>query len=88
VVGIQLQTQSHPIGFFSVYLPTRSGCTDAFKESLDYCDSLIGLFGYEIDVVILGDINADPGPAGGSMATTPANEQGVILIQYLNRWNL
>jgi len=72
--------QPCPVCFFFIYLPTSS---DAFKESLDYLDSLIGLFGYENNVVILGDINADPVPAGGTMATSSPSEQGRILVQYL-----
>ena len=34
-------------------------------------------------MVILGGINADPGPAGGTMATSPPSEQGRILVQHL-----
>ena len=37
----------------------RTGCTDMFKESLDYLDSMINLLGYNSDVYILDDINAD-----------------------------
>lgn len=80
VLGVMLQTSTLPVCFFFIYLPT---CSDAFKESLDYLDSLIGLFGYENNVVILSDINAEPGPAGGTMATSPPSEQGRILVQYL-----
>ncbi len=87
VVGIQIQTNNRPIFFFSVYLPTHSSCTDVFRESLDYLDSLIGLYGYDNDVIILGDINADPGSCGGPMACTPSNEQGKILLKCLKRWN-
>ena len=36
VVGISLQAQPRPICLLSVYLPTRTGCTNIFKESLDY----------------------------------------------------
>ena len=39
IVGIKLLSEPRPICFFSVYLPTRSGCTDVFKESLDYIDA-------------------------------------------------
>ena len=87
VVGISLQAQLRPICLLSVYLPTRTGCTDIFKESLDYLDSMINLLGYENDVFILGDMNADLGLSGGPMASTPINEQGKILMQYLKRWN-
>ena len=65
----------------------RTGCTDIFKESLEYLDSMINLLGYENDVFILGDMNADLGLTGGPMASTPINEQGKILRQYLQRWN-
>ena len=87
VVGIKVLTDSRPVCFLSVYLPSRSGCTDDFRESLDYLDSLINTLGYDCDIVILGDFNADPGPSGGPKCSTPSNEQGKILIQYLNRWN-
>ena len=87
VVGISLQAQPRPICLLSVYLPMRTGCTDIFKESLDYLDSMINLLGYENDVFILGDMNADLGLSGGPMASTPINEQGKILRQYLQRWN-
>ena len=56
MVGISLQAQRRPIRLLSVYLPTRTGCTDIFKESLDYLDSMINLLGYENDVFILGDM--------------------------------
>ena len=69
----------------SVYLPTRTGCTDIFKESLDYLDSMINLLSFDNDVFILGDINADLGPGRGPMASTSINEQGKILMQYLKR---
>ena len=81
VVGLQLRTLPLPICFLGVYLPSRSGCTDTFRECLDYIDSLINLLGYENEVIILGDINADPGIFGDP------NEQGRILRQYLSRWN-
>ena len=87
VVGIQLLTNSCPITFLSVYLPSRSGCTDDFRESLDYLDSLISNLGLVSDIIIIGDLNADPGPAGGPNSSTSSNEQGLIFIQYLKPWN-
>ena len=45
VVAISLQAQRRPICLLSVYLPTHTGCTDIFKESLDYLDSMINLLG-------------------------------------------
>ena len=39
VVGLQLRTLPLPICFLGVYLPSRSGCTDTFRECLDYIDS-------------------------------------------------
>ena len=65
----------------------RTGCTDIFKESLNYLDSMINLLGYENDTFILGDMNADFGLTGAPMAFTPINEQGKILRQYLQKWN-
>ena len=31
-----------PVFVFSVYLPSRSGCTDVFRESLDQLDAILG----------------------------------------------
>ena len=87
VVGILLPCRPHPLCILSVYLPSRSGCTDIFKESLDYIDSLFNLLNSEYDFIILGDINADPGPQGGPKSSTPVNEQGRILNRYLSKWN-
>ena len=83
MVGISLQAQPRPICLLSVYLPTLTGCTDIFKEFLDYLDFMINLLGYDNDVLILGDINTDLGLGGGPMASTSINEQGKILTQYL-----
>ena len=87
MVGISLQAQPRPICLLSVYPPTCTGCTYIFKKSLEYLDSMINLLGYKNDVFILGDMNADLGLSGGPMASTPTNEQGKIVMQYLKRWN-
>lgn len=69
-------------------MPNRSGCTDDFKEHMDYLDAVFTHLSYD-DVVLLGVINADPWPEmdGGPLATTSSNEQGRILLRYLRRWN-
>ena len=87
VVGIRLVTADRPICFLSVYLPTRTGCTDDFKECMDYLDAVLGRLAFDNDVVIMGDFNADPGSEGGPLSSTPTNEQGRILLRYLQRWN-
>ena len=87
IVSIKVTTSNRPICFFAVYLPTRSGGTDSFKASLDYLDASLQLLSNESDVVILGDLNADPGPSGGPLASSPNNERGRILSRYLTRWN-
>ena len=87
VVGIQLSTKYHNLCFLSTYLPTRSGCTDQFKESLDYLDSVLTQMGSDHDTLILGDLNADIGLSGGPYCTSNANEQERILQHYLSNWN-
>ena len=76
VVGIRLVTADHPICFLSVYLPTRTGCTDDFKECMDYLDAVLGRLSFDNDVIIMGDLNADPGSEDGPLSSTSANEQG------------
>ena len=85
-VCIQLQSSPRPLVIISTYLPSRSGCTDLFKEALDYIDSTIMHFAFDNNVMVLGDLNADPGSDGGPLATTPSNEQGRILLRYLAKW--
>ena len=87
-VAIQLLSTPRPLAIISTYLPCRSGCTDLFKEALDYVDSIINHLAYDHSVIVLGDLNADPGPDGGPLSTTPANEQGRILLRYLAKWEL
>ena len=86
VVGIKVATAHRPTCFLSVYLPTRSGCTDDFKEQLDYIDAVLGQLSLDNNVIIMGDLNADPGSEGGPLSNTNANEQGKILLRYLKRW--
>ena len=69
----------------SVYLPTRSGCTDNFKESLDSLSVIAGK--YIGKAIFLGDFNADPGGSMGFFSSTILNEQGRILVNFLKQWN-
>ena len=85
VIGIQLLSVPRPPFFLSVYLPSRSGCTDDFKEALDYIDAVINTYGFDNDIVILGDMNADIGNSAEPI--TSPSEQGRILSAYLARWN-
>ena len=87
VMGIQLTAKYCNLCLLSTYLPTRSGCTDQFKETLDYLDSILSQVGLDHDTMILGDLNADTGPSGGPHCTTSANEQGQFLQRYLLNWN-
>ena len=82
IVGIHLLPSRRSICFFSVYLPTRSGCTDDFQNCLDQLDSLLSFYGLSSDIVLLGDFNADLGLVG-PWGSTPINEQGWILQRYL-----
>ena len=70
----------------SVYLPTRTGNADDFKEALDLLDATLSLYRLNNDVYILEDFNADLGAEGGLRACTPANEQGRFLLRYLHKW--
>ena len=72
VIGIKLLSDPRPLCILSVYLPSRSGCTDVFRESLDCLDSLENTLGYDNDIIILDDFNADLGPAGGPNCSTPS----------------
>ena len=69
-----------------IYLPTRSGNTDDFKEALDLLDVTLSLYRLNNDVYILGEFNADLVTEGGLRACSPVNEQGRILLRYLSRW--
>ena len=85
VIGIQLLSLPRPTCFLSVYLPSRSGCTDDFKEALDYIDAVINTYGFDNDIVIL-DMNADIDSS--AEPTTSPSEQGCILSAYLARCNI
>lgn len=87
VVAIQVATSNWTVYFLSAYLPCCSGCTDSFKEALDYLDSIISQYAYDSDIIILGNLNADPGMEGGPLASTECNEQGCILLHYLWKYN-
>ena len=85
MIGIEIQLYPVPVFVFSVYLPSRSGCTD---ESLDQLDTVLGPLPPLSDIIILGDFNADPGSQGGPLSTTRLNEQGRILVPFMVSWNL
>ena len=82
-VGITLDNNT---SVFSVYLPTRSGCTDSFKESLDTLQVIEEKLDPSGIVIFAGDLNEDPGNHGGPLSTTPANEQEHILARYIQSW--
>ena len=86
-IGIEIKIPPAPIHVFSVYLPSRSGCTDAFREALDLLNATMDTLPSISYTIILGDLNADPGSPGGPLSTTRVNEQGRILSQYLSLWN-
>ena len=83
MVGIELHSPLYHLFIISVYLPSRSGCTDKFKEALDQLEGALMLLPEGADVVIMGDFNADLGHLGGPMSHSPPNEQGKILSNYL-----
>lgn len=75
------------LSIFSVYLPTRSGCTESFKESLDFMQLALEFCNPLGPVIFARDMNADPGPAAGPLLSTTCNEQGRILLCYLKAWD-
>ena len=87
IVGVQLLSQGRPTCIFSVYLPTRSGAIEEFREALDQLGAALGLYGLDSDVFVMGDFNADLGRDGGIKVCTQVNEQGRILLRYIRKWN-
>ena len=87
MVGVEVNLPHGSLFVISVYLPSRSGCTDIFREALDQLDATISLLPPGSDIIIMGDFNADLGQYGGPMSKTEVNEQGKILYQYINRWH-
>ncbi len=60
MVGIRLSSCPLDIIIFSVYLPSRSGATEDFRDLLGILDSTFLQFP-DCVVLFLGDFNADPG---------------------------
>ena len=87
IVGVQLLSQGRPTCIFSIYLPTRSGAIEEFREALDQLGAALGLYGLDSDVFVMGDFNADLGRDGGIKVCTQVNEQGRILLWYISKWN-
>ena len=86
LIGVRIRCQPVDLVIFSVYLPTRSGCTSLFTEVMDLLDSCFTLVPDAV-IIFAGDFNADPGLAGGPFSPTSVNEQGRILKRYLARWS-
>ena len=61
------------------------GCTEDFKEQLDYIVACLGRLALDNNVIILGDLNANPSSEGGPLSSITINEQGRILLWYLKR---
>ena len=55
---------------FSTYLPTRSGCTDIYKETLDHLNVIREKYSDNGILIFAGDMNGDLGTSDGSHATT------------------
>ena len=70
LLGIHLSLPLYSLYLISVYLPSRSGCTDDFKESLDQLDATLQILPPSANVIVMGDFNADIGAAGGPKAST------------------
>ena len=83
-IGIKFSVSQCTLYIFSVYLPSRSGCTDAFKESLDQLEAMFMLLPPGADIIVMGDFNANVGHLGGPRSCTQINEQGKILHTSLS----
>ena len=69
---------------FSTYLPTRSGCTDIYKDTtLNHLNVIREKYSDNEILIFAGDMNADLGTSDGPLATITINEQGQILSHYL-----
>ena len=88
MIGIKLDYGDGPLFIIAVYLPSRSGCTDPFKESVNQLGAAIELIPPGCKVIVLGDFNADLGALGGPMLCSTTNEQGSIFSSYVNAWDL
>ena len=87
MVGIKLECCDGPLFIIAVYLPSRAGCTDSFKECMDHLGAVIELLPPGCKVIVMGDFNADLGALGGPMSCSTTNEQGSIFFSYLNAWD-
>ena len=65
MIGIKFSVSQYTLYIFSVYLPSRSGCTDAFKESLDQLEAMFMILPPGANIIVMGDFNADLGQLGG-----------------------
>ena len=84
--GLLLQTAQSVFVLFICQL-ARGVLTTSKNVYTDYLDAVVGRLAFDNDVIIMGDFNADPGSEGGPLSSTPTNEQGRILLCYLQRWN-
>ena len=87
MIGIKFSVSQYTLYIISVYLPSRSSCTDVFKESLNQLEAILILLPPGAEVVVIGDFNADLGHLGGPRSCTQINEQGKILHCYISKWN-
>ncbi len=62
----------------SIPIPSRSGCTDDFKETMDRLEALINTHGTDKEVIFLGDFNADPGKEGGPLSSKDASSLDIL----------
>ena len=53
MVGIEYKAPCRSLFIISVYLPSRSGCTDDFKETLDQLDATMTVLPPGADIIIM-----------------------------------
>ena len=76
---ISFKTTTYPTStfpIFSAYLLSHSGFTDRFREVMDQLNATMDLLPSLTEVIILDNLNADPGCRGSPLSTTRENEQG------------
>ena len=64
LIEVRIKSSPFDIALFSVYLPTRSGNTSMFVETMDLLDSCFSLVPDAV-IIFAGNFNADPGLFGG-----------------------
>ena len=86
--GVRLQNLNGAVfNLFSVYLPAR-GNADDFSTCLDELGAAIEGTDLGSLNIVCGDMNADPGYLGGPRAYRAPTDRGIILHNFVARYDL